>query len=253
MSDLLSWSPPATPAEDELPGALRALAMPGVAWVHVPRTLRPEVALAATAAVAQGVRPYEGVIDDVGGLELVASGIPEVEHRAALVSELARAVATFRRFSRARRPAVTFGIVATDQCRKFHVDYVALRLVTTLHGPGTEWLPEAGAERAALNRLDEDVERANREIVKDPSLVRRCASGDWLFMKGEGWPGQAGAGAVHRSPPIERTGERRLVLTLTLPRSRRATGRPGIGSDGGSRAMGAAAPRDPSHSGWRNA
>jgi len=36
---------------------------------------------------------------------------------------------------------------------------------------------------------------------------------DWS-LQGETWPGNVGNGTVHRSPPIERFGARRLRLTI---------------------------------------
>lgn len=98
--------------------------------------------------------------------------------------------------------------VETDSCRLFHTDTVGLRLICSYAGPGTEWLPDADVARAALGK------GVNAAICPDMSALRSISTGDVAVMKGEAWPGNAGRGLVHRSPPIAGTGLRRLVFTL---------------------------------------
>lgn len=104
--------------------------------------------------------------------------------------------------------------VATNKCRKFHTDYKTVRLVCTYAGPGTEWVSNASADRSALGHHDACIDTANARIVRRGSSIRRANAGDVVLLKGELFEGNRGRGAVHRSPPIEATGERRLVLTL---------------------------------------
>jgi hypothetical protein len=58
------------------------------------------------------------------------------------------------------------------------------------------------------------VDAANTRIVRRGSGIRCSGPGDVVLLKGELFDGNRGRGAVHRSPPIEATGERRIVLTL---------------------------------------
>lgn len=104
--------------------------------------------------------------------------------------------------------------VDTNKCRKFHCDYKTLRLVCTYAGPGAEWVDDAEADRGAMGHAEACFDTANARIVRRGSSVRRAAAGDVVILKGELFDGNAGRGAVHRSPPIEATGERRIVLTL---------------------------------------
>src|SRR5690606_9784866 len=97
---------------------------------------------------------------------------------------------------------------------RFHVDYHALRLVCTYAGPGTEWVARDDVDRRKLAARHLELEAAHRAAGIRPTDVRRLAPGDVLLMKGKGWPGAHGP--VHRSPPVEAAGQRRLVLTLTL-------------------------------------
>ncbi len=102
-----------------------------------------------------------------------------------------------RRFSAlTRRPAVRLRLEAVegDACRRFHADYTDLRLVTTYAGPGTDI----------------------RETPAEDAPVRRIGTGDIALSKGKLFPGEPPV-LLHRSPPIEGTGERRVVLVLDTP------------------------------------
>lgn len=109
--------------------------------------------------------------------------------------------------------AVKFGVVTTNQCRKFHVDYVNFRLITTYLGPGTDWLTNDNVNRDILEDPPEDHNEANALIVKDTRQIRRAAAGEVLLMKGARHDN--GVGLVHRSPPIENTGAKRAVLVIS--------------------------------------
>jgi hypothetical protein len=90
-----------------------------------------------------------------------------------------------------------------DGCWKFHYDNVALRLITTYRGPGTQWVAAADGARALTEQ------RAYAGPVRE---IPCYAVG---LFKGTA-TGSARA-VVHRSPPIAGTGTTRLVLVLNLP------------------------------------
>lgn len=50
-------------------------------------------------------------------------------------------------------------------------DWVGIRMLCTYYGPGTEWIPEAFANRAGLGQGD------NEKVVLDFSQVRRNSRG----------------------------------------------------------------------------
>lgn len=91
--------------------------------------------------------------------------------------------------------------VADDACRRFHIDAVPLRLVCALRGRGAQY--GAGTPGAQPDRIEE----------APPGAV--------LLLRGKGWPGGAPA-FLHRSPPIEGSGETRLLFVLDLPGGARA-------------------------------
>ena len=121
--------------------------------------------------------------------------------------------------SLARPPVirVTVGLVADDSCRRFHTDQIGLRLVCTYAGPGTECAPDSAVARSALGQHYASNDLANLAIVPRGRAVRRAGVGDVVLLKGDDWPGNRGRGAVHRSPPIEDLGLRRLVLVVNTP------------------------------------
>ena len=127
-----------------------------------------------------------------------------------LTMDVAVLIARLAHLADARRLRVSFGAVRTDQCRKFHVDYVRYRLVTTYVGPGTEWVPDEAVRREALDHPPDCPCDANKEIVREASAIRHAVPGEVIVMKGARHPNHRGA--VHRSPPIEGTGRVRVVL-----------------------------------------
>ncbi|NJM90868.1 MAG: DUF1826 domain-containing protein [Myxococcales bacterium] len=130
-----------------------------------------------------------------------------------LTADVAVLVARLAHLSDARRLRVSLGVVRNDQCRKFHVDYVRYRLVTTYVGPGTEWVADEAVRRGELDHPLRGSYDANREIVRDASAIRHAVPGEVILMKGALHPSRRGA--VHRSPPIEGTGQVRVVLTVS--------------------------------------
>lgn len=84
--------------------------------------------------------------------------------------------------------------VNTNACRKFHMDSIKARLICTYRGRGTQYGTSTdGAE---------------------PHKVFTLATGTPMIMRGTLWPENPASGLLHRSPPIEGTGETRLVLVL---------------------------------------
>ncbi len=114
-------------------------------------------------------------------------------------------------------PIVTqLEVVTSDKCRRFHADYKALRAVCTYAGPSTQWVEDAAVDRVAIEDRSEatPMDVQNSRIVRSASAIRQASEGDVVLLKGDSFHAREGLGAVHRSPPIEASGLRRLVLTL---------------------------------------
>lgn len=96
-----------------------------------------------------------------------------------------------------------FASVENAMCPRWHVDRVPIRMLCTYSGPGTEWLEDQSVDKAHLS---------------DPEIVdgacQRAASGEVVLLKGALWQDNEGSGAIHRSPAIGSSANRRILLTL---------------------------------------
>ncbi|KWV92041.1 hypothetical protein AUC45_12885 [Erythrobacter sp. YT30] len=95
---------------------------------------------------------------------------------------------------------VRLEVVTTNSCRKWHADYVKARLITTYVGSGTQWLTQADADRVKGG--------------EEPQWINSMSPGDVGMFKGKL---ATDTPAIHRSPPIAGTGEKRLLLVLNPP------------------------------------
>ena len=84
--------------------------------------------------------------------------------------------------------------VSGNACSRFHIDAVTARLVCTYRGPGTQYGISTDGS--------------------GPKRVFQVATGAPILLRGTLWPEDPPSGLLHRSPPIEGTGETRLVLVL---------------------------------------
>lgn len=95
-----------------------------------------------------------------------------------------------------------------DGCRRFHADRTHLRLLCTYRGPGTQWLRDEQVDRTALTSgaPNERIVRVGQPLPFEPFWVG--------ILKGDAYPGNAGRGLVHRSPPIAGSGQTRVLFCL---------------------------------------
>lgn len=101
-------------------------------------------------------------------------------------------------------------------CPRFHVDNIALRLITTYYGLATQWLPDQLSNRSALSS-DLANQIATPGAITDSAInIQSMSAGDVALFKGELWQGNEGRGIVHRSPSVTAAQPRRLVVTCDL-------------------------------------
>ena len=122
--------------------------------------------------------------------------------------DLGRASALFFPLSGDRDVSLRLETTEDDACRRFHADRTHLRLLCTYRGPGTEWLTDAQVDRVAQANG-----APNNCIIRDgePSQFEPFWVG---VLKGDAYPGNAGHGLIHRSPPIAGTGLTRVLFCL---------------------------------------
>ncbi len=127
-----------------------------------------------------------------GRPDALLSDLPQLpESVGRSLSDLARRFAALMRCETVR---LRLEGVTGNACRKVHADYTDVRLICTLAGPGTDYT------------LGDD---------PDGPLQRIPAGAVTLFKGHEFGPGHRPC--LHRSPPIEDSGERRLVLVIDTP------------------------------------
>ncbi|MDF3933083.1 DUF1826 domain-containing protein [Pseudomonas citronellolis] len=187
----------------EDPQVLAEVLRDGVNLAVWQRQLYPEVA-AFAASLLQGEALYSQQVS----LELDAAGrapqlhglFPGSPDGRLFVNDLAWLVEAFACLTGARQVGLRLRALERAMCPRFHVDHLALRLVTSYAGCASEWLEEGALPRSALGEAE-------------PPCVHSLEVGDVGLFKGEKWGGNEGAGIVHRSP-CPAPGSRRLLLTL---------------------------------------
>ncbi len=122
------------------------------------------------------------------------SGMPEGPEFEWLKNDIVALAERFADLMDARFLRLRLDVVTTNACRKFHIDTITARLVCTYRGTGTQYgISTDGNE---------------------PTRIFTVQTGAPILLRGTLWREQPPSGLLHRSPPIEGTGETRLVLVL---------------------------------------
>ena len=120
--------------------------------------------------------------------------MPSGSQREWLHADIVWLADTFSRLMSARYLRLRLDVVTNNACLKFHIDAVTARLICTYRGSGTQYgLSTDGG---------------------DPKTVFQAKAGSPILLRGTLWPTDPVIKLRHRSPPIEGTGETRLVLVL---------------------------------------
>ncbi len=143
--------------------------------------------------VGRVVVPIGAVADTVLHMCDVA-GLPEGSCRDWFTKDIVGLSQVFAAIMKTANLRLRLQAVTTNACRKFHVDAITGRLVCTYRGTGTQY----GTSAAGL----------------DPDLIFTTSTGAPILLRGSLWPSKPASGLLHRSPPIEGTGETRFVLVL---------------------------------------
>jgi len=123
-----------------------------------------------------------------------SSGIPNCQERARMIDDIGALAMIFAGLMQAQWMRLRLDVVNTNACRKFHVDTVSARLICTYRGTGTQYGTGHGRD--------------------DPRRIFTVPAGSPILLRGSLWPEQPASGLRHRSPPIEGSGETRLLLVL---------------------------------------
>ncbi|MEM7290773.1 MAG: DUF1826 domain-containing protein [Pseudomonadota bacterium] len=182
-----------------IPEGLNAIHHPGCAaaiWQRSPLPkfqswideLEPDCLPKARVILSAGnVRSAVNQICDV-------CGTPDCPERQLLVDDASALAAIFGDIMPSSHLQLRLDVIKSNACRKFHIDAVTARLICTYRGSGTQYgISTNGAE------------------PKRVFSVPTCSA---MLLRGTLWPEEPKSGLLHRSPPIEGTGETRLLLVL---------------------------------------
>ncbi|MEM0991026.1 MAG: DUF1826 domain-containing protein [Pseudomonadota bacterium] len=181
------------------PDALSAFREPGCAAMVWSRSLRAglqewleQLAPEQLPTARVIVRPDQ--IRQAAAEVCDASGTPDSEERAMLIDDIDQLAQHFASVMQTPYLQLRLDVITNNACRKFHVDAVTARLVCTYRGTGTQY----------------GIATADGQ----PTDIATITTGSPILLRGTLWPEHPRSGLLHRSPPIEGTGETRLLLVL---------------------------------------
>lgn len=206
----LKLRPPPRACLGTKPEVLAEALQEGVNLAVWQRRLAPQVEDFVRILLAQPREVSESVQIEVGAderlrLPALLRAQADFHGYAAFVADLTWLVEAFSCLLGARRIGLRLRSLDRPMCPRFHVDHVPLRLISTYAGVASEWLEEGGMDRRRLGEAQAE--------PRDDERIQRLEAGWVALAKGEKWPGNEGAGLIHRSPTPP-PGERRLLLTL---------------------------------------
>lgn len=168
-----------------------------------------QASIAAQLKATRGISwHWRGGVDQRLGDDLLRH-LPAADQGAALVEDVRTIAEAMAYLFDTDTVGVRLRTLEGAMCPRFHVDNLAVRMITTYAGPASEWLPESAVNRAGLGAPHPD----KPEPLRNPEAIRQLSIGDLALLKGGGWIGNEGHGLVHRSPQPA-AGERRLLLAL---------------------------------------
>lgn len=138
------------------------------------------------------LRPY--AVKEAVSVLCDNANTPPCDQRAQLIDDISALAAIFSNVMKAPYLRVRLARITTNACRKFHTDAVTARLICTYRGAGTQYGQAVDGT--------------------DPKRIFTVPTGAPVVLRGALWPETPRSGLLHRSPPIDGSGETRLVLVL---------------------------------------
>ena len=129
----------------------------------------------------------------------------DADEHSALLDQIAEASEMLGELMDCEQIGVRLETLNAPMCPRFHVDHVPCRMLITLSGVGTEWIPNNDVDWAAFADLE-----TMAPPIQAKRQIQQLTTGHWSLLKGGAW-NNSFAGVVHRSP--HGVGER-LLLSL---------------------------------------
>ena len=122
------------------------------------------------------------------------SEMPDCAERQLLLDDICLLAHEFDELFAPTYLRLRFDVMTNNKCPKFHIDYVAARLLCTYRGVGTEY-----------SFLDDQ---------KRPAEIFSTPNGAVIVFRGTKWPTDCANNLVHRSPEINGGNETRLLFVI---------------------------------------
>ena len=123
-----------------------------------------------------------------------------------LLHDIKSLLQVFKEITQSTKFRLALSTIGTNMCRKFHTDINNLRLLCTYYGPGTLWLPDEAVDHQKLRAKDDE------DIVLAGWQIQQVKTGNVAILKGALY--EQSNPILHRSPAIEKKGDKRLLLRI---------------------------------------
>jgi len=185
---------------------------PEVQLCYLPRSVDPRIEVylqSAAPRLGAGLRQVVGIAEGTP-----ASALPDLPGRQALVQDIDQWMAVYGDLLDCQRVVLRLEVIRYAMCPRFHVDRTGIRLLCTYRGPGTQWLSEAQAQRSRLGHGASGLADDASGLILSEAGMGEVPLHAIALLKGELWQGNAGRGAIHRSPAVPEQDAPRILLSL---------------------------------------
>ncbi|MGY8871667.1 MAG: DUF1826 domain-containing protein [Pseudomonadales bacterium] len=143
----------------------------------------------------------------------LASLLPDLAGKSAFIEDMTLLLDMYRCLFELDEVGLRLQVLDRAMCPRFHTDKLGCRLVSTYYGQGTEWIDNCGVDRSKLGAGNMGLSDEESGLYPHAASIQQASKGDVVLLKGDGWFGNDGFGAVHRSPAVT-LGEKRVVVTM---------------------------------------
>lgn len=155
------------------------------------RSLAPAVASYSQQLLSLLRLPLQHFISPEQLPDYLQQALPDAPGKDEFIADLALIAQMFACLMECQQLGLRLKVLNQAMCPRFYTDHLCCRLVTTYHGPATEW--HAGP------------------VTDNNARVQQLQQADVALLKGSGWENMATYAISHRSPALA---EPRLLLTL---------------------------------------
>lgn len=191
---------------------LALIHQPDVNFVYFKRPVDDEIDLYARHLIQESFQGINTVVSSASVAGIVTDHLNAIglfsSGKVKLTRDIIEITLSFLPVTQASNVRLILKILSDDACRKFHTDAYDLRLLCTYVGKGTEWIEDQYLNRKKIRT------GANEDIINDFTQVQSMQPFEVAILKGEISSRPKGKGIVHRSPPIQHAGEKRLLLRI---------------------------------------